>query len=280
MNVNMWENRILQKNIKELQSLGYFFVDPGYGALACGEYGKGRFADPENILDEMISIMSQKDFSGRRVLVTAGPTREPIDPVRFISNPSSGKMGFSIARALIRRGAAVKLISGPTYLSPPRNMDFISVATAKEMASAVWDNFEWSDIVIMTSAVADFRPRKAESQKIKKNDHCLVLEMEKTSDILKTIGKKKGKRIIVGFAAETNDLIANAVVKLKKKKLDMIVANDVSTTDIGFGSEQNKVKIILSDGSIEDVPKMEKDEVAEKILDKIAYLVAERKALF
>lgn len=269
MNVNMWQNPILQKNLKELKSLGFHFVEPGWGDLACGQRGKGRLADTEDILDEIISLLSTKDFSAKRVLVTAGPTEEPLDPVRFITNPSSGKMGFSIAGALIHRGAKVTLISGPTVLMPPRNADCISVRTAREMALAVDKNFDNVDIVIKAAAVADYRPRQVELHKIKKKGRVLVLEMERTSDILASLGKQKGNRILVGFAAETREILSNARKKLKNKNLDMIVANDVGKKNTGFAADVTKASIILADGSTEDLPEMGKDELADRILDKI-----------
>jgi phosphopantothenoylcysteine decarboxylase/phosphopantothenate--cysteine ligase len=272
MNVNMWENPVLQKNIQYLKSLGYYFAEPAEGDLACGTYGKGRLAGVEDILDEIITVLSPKDFSGVHVIVTAGPTREPLDPVRFLTNPSSGKMGFCIARALAQRGADVTLVSGPTDLLPPRNAEFVPVGTAREMASAVEKYFDASDIVIKSAAVADYRPGEVSGRKIKKGDDPLVLEMEKTADILADLGKKKGHRILVGFAAETEDLIANARQKLQKKNLDMIVANDVSRSDVGFGSDMNQATIILPDGEDESLPPMCKDDLAHRILDRVAKL--------
>lgn len=269
MNVNMWENPILQKNIKELKSLGYHFLEPGEGDLACGSQGKGRLADVEDIADEIITILSPKDFDRNHVIVTAGPTREPLDPVRFITNPSSGRMGFSIARALKHRGARVTLISGPTALCPPRNVNFIQVRTAQEMASAVKKHFNKADIVIKSAAVADYRPKEVSKHKIKKKDSKLRLELERTPDILATLGKRKGERILVGFAAETQNLVSNARDKLQEKNLDMIVANDVSREDIGFGSDVNQVTIVFPDGTAETLPPMSKDDLAHRILDRI-----------
>ncbi len=273
MNESMWKNPILQKNLKILKNLSYNFVNPGWGDLACGAQGEGRLAEADDILDEITCMLSTKDFEQKRALVTAGPTCESIDPVRYISNPSSGKMGFSIARALIYRGADVTLVSGPTALSPPRNVKFVPVRTAEEMALAVEDEFGQTDIVIKAAAVADYRPANTALQKIKKENKGLVLEMEKTRDILAALGEKKAGRILVGFAAETQDLFSNALVKLKKKNLDMIVANDVSRNDTGFGTDINKVEIIMADGSVEDLPAMGKDELADRILDKIAQIV-------
>jgi phosphopantothenoylcysteine decarboxylase/phosphopantothenate--cysteine ligase len=247
-------------------------LEPGEGDLACGSQGKGRLADVEDIADEIITILSPKDFDRNHVIVTAGPTREPLDPVRFITNPSSGRMGFSIALALKHRGAQVTLISGPTALCPPRNVNFIQVRTAQEMALAVKKHFNKADIVIKSAAVADYRPKEVSKHKIKKKDSKLRLELERTPDILATLGKRKGERILVGFAAETQDLVSNARDKLQEKNLDMIVANDVSKEDIGFGSDVNQVTIVLCDGTAETLPPMSKDDLAHRILDRVAML--------
>lgn len=275
MNVNMWENPIVQKNIHALKSLGYHFIEPGWGDLACGSQGKGRLADVEDIIDEITRILSPKDFVGKQVIVTAGPTQEPLDPIRFITNPASGKMGFKISQALLHRGARVTLISGPVALSPPRNVNLIKVRTAQEMASAVEKFFDTADIVIKSAAVADYQPQQVSGHKIKKTAQTLRIELKRTPDILANIGKKKGKRILVGFAAETQDLLANARKKLQKKNLDMIVANDVSREDMGFGSDLNQATLMLSDGTIENLNPMSKDDLAHRILDRIALLQKE-----
>jgi len=272
MNVNMWENPAVQKNIKLLRSLGHSFVEPGLGDLACGVQGKGRLAEVETILEEMIVILSPNDFVNKRVLVTAGPTQEAIDPARYLTNASTGKMGFAIARALKCRGADVTLVTGPTSVSLPGGIKCVKVKTAEQMALAVDKCFEDTEIVIKSAAVADYRPKEVSSEKIKKDGSGIVLDLEKTSDILSDLGKKKGERILVGFAAETENLLANATEKLKNKNLDMIVANDISRSDVGFGSEDNQVTLVLRDGTSEPLPKMGKDEVADVLLDRILSL--------
>ncbi len=272
MNVNMWESPAVQKNISRLKSLGHAFVEPGCGDLACGVQGKGRLAELEEILEEMQVTLSPNDFYGKRVLVTAGPTQEALDPARYITNPSTGKMGFAIARALKRRGAAVTLIAGPTSLPMLSGVRCIKVKTADEMALAVDKCFEDVEIIIKSAAVADYRPREVSSEKIKKKGDGIVLDLEKTSDILSALGKKKGARLLVGFAAETENIFENAAKKLKNKNLDMIVANDISRSDVGFGAEDNQVTILFRDGTSESLPKMGKDEVADALLDRILSL--------
>lgn len=276
MNVHMWDNPVVQNNILTLKNMGYHIIDPAVGELACGEQGAGRLADPEDIVDAVAGILSPRDFAGRRAVVTAGPTREYIDPVRFISNPSTGKMGFALARALGHRGASVTLISGPTALTPPRAVACVPVMTAADMAAAVNQHAEQADIVIKSAAVADYRPVQAATQKIKKREALLALELERTPDILAMLGTRKGGRILVGFAAETEDMLAHAREKLKSKNLDMIVANDVSRQDVGFGSDLNQATILLSDGTVETLPVMSKDDLAHAILDKISLLQTRR----
>jgi phosphopantothenoylcysteine decarboxylase/phosphopantothenate--cysteine ligase len=272
MNVNMWESPAVQKNIGLLKSLGHSFVEPEFGDLACGVQGKGRLAEVEAILEEMIVTLSPNDFENKRVLVTAGPTQESIDPARYLTNPSTGKMGFAIARALKRRGADVTLVTGPTAVSLPGGVKCVKVKTAEQMALEVDKCFEDMEIIIKSAAVADYRPKQVSSEKIKKDGSGIVLDLEKTSDILADLGKKKGKRILVGFAAETENLLANAEEKLKKKNLDMIVANDISRSDVGFGAEDNQVTLVFKDGTSESLPKMRKDEVADVLLDRILSL--------
>lgn len=276
MNEAMWDSPAVQKNIQALKSQGYYFVDPGWGDLACGSQGKGRLADVEDILEEIITLLSPKDFAGREVLVTAGPTHEPMDPVRFITNPSSGKMGFAIARAMKQRGASVTLVTGPSALLPLRNVHMVKVRTAQEMSLAVDKYFSSADIVIKSAAVSDYRPKVISAHKIKKKEAAHQVELERTADILAELGKKKGDKILVGFAAETHEILAHAREKLQKKNLDMIVVNDVSKKDIGFGSDVNKVTLLLSSGEAVDLPAMSKDDVAHKILDRIALLKKQR----
>lgn len=272
MNCNMYENPIVQGNMERLKKYGYHFIDSGTGDLACGYEGKGRMAEPSDILEEMETILSPKDLKGERILVTAGPTYEAIDPVRFIGNRSSGKMGHALAKMAIRRGADVTLISGPSSLRPPRGARFIMVESAAEMRKAVMANLRDATAVIMAAAVADYTPKKAASEKIKKGKASLSIDLEKTEDILSEIGKKKGKKLLIGFAAETENLVANAKKKLKDKNLDIIVANNVKEPGAGFGVDTNIVTIIDGKGKVEELPKMSKEDVAWRVLDRVAGL--------
>ncbi|MFH1624748.1 MAG: bifunctional phosphopantothenoylcysteine decarboxylase/phosphopantothenate--cysteine ligase CoaBC [Pseudomonadota bacterium] len=276
MNTNMFENHIVQRNINNLKSLGYHFVEPASGELACGTEGLGRLAEVDDIIEEIEAILSKKDLLGEKVLVTAGPTTEFIDPIRFITNRSTGKMGYAIARVAKRRGADVTLITGPGALPVPRNVKCSSVATALEMRAVVLDNFEDSTIVIKAAAVGDYELRDAHSQKMKRGKANLTLQLKETPDILSEIGKKKGERIHVGFAAETEDLIQNARSKLVNKNLDLIVANDVCMPGAGFECDTNIVKILDREGNVEELPLMSKEEVAEKILDRVIKIKIER----
>lgn len=272
MNCNMYENPIVQENMNKLKGYGYNFIDSEIGELACGYEGKGRMAEPGDILERIETILSANDLKGERILVTAGPTNEAIDPVRFIGNRSSGKMGYALAKMAVRRGAEVTLISGPSSLMPPRGARFISIESAEEMRKAVTANVKEATIVIMAAAVADYRPKKAASEKMKKGASSISLDLEKTEDIISEIGKKKGKRLIIGFAAETDNLLANARKKLKGKNLDLIVANNVKEPDAGFAVDTNIVTIIDKNGAVEPLPKMSKEEVAWKVLDRVAAL--------
>ena len=274
MNVNMWENQAVQKNIQTLIERGYHFVEPGTGELACHWYGKGRLADLEEVMEKIEDLFSPKDLKGERILVTAGPTQEPIDPVRFITNRSSGKMGYALAGMARRRGAEVILISGPTsLLLPRREMEVVWVQTAEEMREAVLRHLERCSVVIKVAAVGDFRPRDVSQAKIKKGESSLSLELERTADILEEIGKRKGDRILIGFAAETENLVENAHQKLLAKNLDLIVANEVQAS---FGHDANKVKILYPSGEIKDVPLMTKGDVANVVLDQIVRLRQEK----
>ena len=272
MNCNMYENPIVQENMNKLKGYGYHFIDSEAGELACGYEGKGRMAEPGGIMEEIETILSPKDLKGERIVVTAGPTYEAIDPVRFIGNRSSGKMGHALAKMAVRRGAEVTLISGPSSLLPPRGTRFISVESAEEMRKAVTANLKDATIVIMAAAVADYRPKKATSEKLKKGAASISLDLEKTEDIISEIGRKKGKRFIIGFAAETDNLWANANKKLKEKNLDLIIANNVKEPGAGFAVDTNIVTIIDNKGTLEALPKMSKDEVAWKVLDRVASL--------
>jgi phosphopantothenoylcysteine decarboxylase/phosphopantothenate--cysteine ligase len=277
MNVNMWDNKALQKNIQTLLERGYHFIEPGEGELACHWYGKGRLAELSEVMEKIEDLFSQKDLKGQKILVTAGPTQEPIDPVRFITNRSSGKMGFALAKVARRRGAEVILITGPTSLPIPRkDLEMVFVQTADEMRKAVLTHAERCSAVIKAAAVSDFRPKAISQQKLKKAHVSHSLELEKTEDILREIGEKKGDRILVGFAAETEDLIANARKKLVEKNLDLIVVNDVTKEDAGFGVDTNQVKILYSSGEIKDLPMMSKEGVSESILDEVGKLLKQK----
>ena len=276
MNTNMYENPILQRNINTLKELGYNFVEPESGRLACGDTGKGKLASPETIVDEVVKLLSkEQDLKGKSIIVTAGPTVESIYPMRYITNRSTGKMGYSIAKEAIERGADVTLITGPTNLTPPQNLKkLVKIESAKDMYEAVLENLDENDVVIKSAAVADYKPKNYSNKKIKKSDDDLVIELDRNKDIAQEIGKIKNNKILVGFAAETNDLIENASLKIKKKNLDFIVANDLTKEGAGFGVDTNIVKIIDKEGNITEYPKMKKEEVANIILDKIKELLS------
>lgn len=275
MNTNMYENPIVQKNISILKELGYKFVEPDSGRLACGDIGKGKLSTPDNIVNNIIDLLTQKqDLKGKKIMVTAGPTIESIDPMRYITNRSSGKMGYSIANEAIKRGADVTLISGPTNLTPPQNLKkLIKIESAEDMYKAVINNLNENDVIIKSAAVADYKPKNYSEQKIKKSDDDLIIELDRNKDIAYEISKIKNNKILIGFAAETNDILDNAMKKIKKKNLDFIVANDLTKEGAGFGSDTNIVKIIDKEGNITDYPKMKKEEVANVILDKIKSLI-------
>lgn len=277
MNVHMYENQTVQKNIDYLKGQGYIFIEPEEGPLACGYTGKGRLAQISTILQRVKDIFNTSDaLAGKKVLVTAGPTREAIDPVRYISNRSTGKMGYAIAEEALRRGAEVTLISGPTNLTPPIGANLVPVESAEEMYSAVKSNYKNAQIIIKSAAVADYRPKQKSSRKIKKTTNDMILELEKNPDILQALGAKKGEKILVGFAAETDNLIKNAKDKISRKNLDFIVANDITREGAGFGTETNIVKIINALGKTESLPKMSKKEVARVILDRIEDIIKNR----
>lgn len=275
MNTNMFENPIVQRNITTLKELGYNFVEPESGRLACGDTGKGKLASPETIVEEVVKLLSkEQDLKGKSIVVTAGPTVESIDPMRYITNRSTGKMGYSIAKEAIERGADVTLITGPTNLTPPQNLKkLIKIESAKQMYEAVLENLSENDVVIKSAAVADYKPKHYSNKKIKKSEDDLFIELDRNKDIAQEIGKIKEDKILVGFAAETNDLIENASLKIKKKNLDFIVANDLTKEGAGFGVDTNIVKIIDKEGNITEYPKMKKEEVANVILDKIKLLL-------
>jgi phosphopantothenoylcysteine decarboxylase/phosphopantothenate--cysteine ligase len=290
MNVEMWAHPATQENVKRLRERGVHFVDPGEGYLACRTVGAGRLAEPADIVQRacaMLGIASDaeaplldganppsdsqpatayQDLAGERVLITAGPTYEAIDPVRGITNRSSGKMGYAVAETALERGAQVTLVTGPVNISPPDGALTIKVKSAREMFEAVMANLEGSTIVVMAAAVADYRPAQRTDQKIKKNGDRLVLELEQTEDILAAAGKMKGDQVIIGFAAETENVIANAKRKLQNKNADLIVANDVSAKDAGFDVDTNRVTLISESDSV-DLPLLTKKQTANRIIE-------------
>lgn len=275
MNVNMWENAATQANLKTLKARSIRVVEPDSGYLACGMIGPGRLAANETILAAVLDVLgSRQDLAGETVLVTAGPTREAIDPVRYISNRSSGKMGYAVAEAALRRGAKVILISGPTALKPPTAATFVPVKTVEEMRQAALAHLADASVVIKAAAVADFTVRNPALEKIKRKES-ITLELQPAPDILAEISRNKGSRIVVGFAAETHNALENARKKLREKALDAIVLNDVSQPGIGFDSERNAVTILTSAGE-EAVPEMSKWEIAHRVLDAVVKMKAER----
>lgn len=270
MNSRMYENRVVQANLRRLCDLGFHVLAPDCGALACGTFGPGRLPDPEIVVDRLKRILLPKDFEDTRVLVTAGPTREPIDPVRFISNPSTGKMGYAVAQAAEHRGARVVLVCGPTALPDPVNVEVVRVTTALEMAEAVYAHAEEAQVVVKTAAVADYRPEAPEKLKIKKTEGPRTLSLTRNPDILRELGSRKQRgQVLVGFAAETHDLDVYAVTKLQEKNLDMIVANLIGARDSGFAAETNRVKVFFRDGTQEVFPVMAKKAVAHLLLDRV-----------
>ena len=287
MNVEMWAHPATQENVRRLRERGVRFVDPGEGYLACRTVGAGRLAEPAEIVERAWEILQQGpvkelesqsltpdpqpltpalDLAGEHVLITSGPTYEAIDPVRGITNRSSGKMGYAVAEAALARGAEVTLVSGPVAISPPAGARTINVKSARDMYEAVMANLESATIVVMAAAVADYRPARQADQKIKKNGSAFVLELEQTEDILAATGRIKGSRIVVGFAAETENVVANAKKKLQNKNADLIVANNVSAADSGFDVETNRVTLISSDEAIE-MPLLTKRDTADRIIE-------------
>lgn len=294
MNIHMYTHPAVTENIEKLKKWGYQFIDATEGTLACGYTGKGRLEEPEaifawieqyfqglmpavvspnpdpDLLQRKLGIQMKQDLSGKRILVTAGPTQEAIDPVRYITNRSSGKMGYALAAALKKRGAHVILVTGKTALTPYTGIEVHKITTAEEMAEVVAANLAQTDWVIGTAAVADYRPKEIHQQKIKKSSDHLILELVKTTDVLKMVGeKRRSDQVIIGFAAETENLIDHAKAKLNKKNLDYIVLNDVSKVGIGFDSDDNEISILTKGGHQYDIPHMSKDEIANRIIDVI-----------
>ena len=270
MNTNMYENPIVQDNIYTLQKYGMKVIAPASGYLACGDTGAGKMPEPETLFGYIeAEIACEKDLAGKKVLITAGATQEALDPVRYLTNHSTGKMGYALAKAAMLRGAQVTLVSAPTDLEPPLDVDVVPVVSAQDMFEAVEKRFDDTDILVMAAAVADYRPKKFVDHKIKKKEGDNVLELARTTDILGTLGaRKRSDQFICGFSMETENLLENSEQKLKKKNLDMIAANNLRTQGAGFGTETNVVTLICPDG-MEELPIMSKLDVAHRILDRI-----------
>ena len=270
MNTQMFENPIVQDNLKKLEHYGYEVIQPAVGLLACKDVGKGKMPEPETLLEYILQEVSyEKDLKGKKILVTAGPTQEPIDPVRYLTNHSSGKMGYAIAKVCSMRGAEVTLVSGKTAIKPPLFVDVVPVTTAREMYEAVTGRSDRQDIVIKAAAVADYRPKTISEQKVKKTDGELSIEMERTDDILKYLGEhKRANQFLCGFSMETEHMLENSRKKLKKKNLDMIVANNVKVEGAGFAGDTNIVTLITGDDETQ-LPLLSKEETAVEIMNKI-----------
>ena len=271
MNQAMWRDERTQENLKKLIDQGFGICGPGSGEQACGDVGLGRMLEPIDILDMFSLSFNEGTLSGKKILITAGPTQEPIDPVRFITNRSSGKMGYSLVEAALESGANVTLISGPVNIEPPSNCNFVSIKTAEEMYDAVMHHISGMDVYIGTAAVSDYSPAKASDSKIKKDGSSspMVLELKENQDILKSVSELEQRPYVVGFAAETNDLIKNAEKKLSNKNLDLIIANDVSNKDIGFDSDDNEVTLITEKEKYL-IERQNKRKVSKKIIDFIS----------
>ena len=274
MNTNMWDHEAVRANVETLRRRGHIIVDPDRGFLACGTFGPGRLAETDKIVEAVEKILAPAitDLDGETILITAGPTQEPLDPVRYLSNRSSGKMGYALAQAAIDRGARVILVSGPVALNPPQGAEVIHVRTAAEMRDVVFANLEPATVVIKCAAVADFRPSVESKQKIKKTSARVSFELEPTPDILAELGRKRGDRLLIGFAAETENLETEARRKLETKNCDMVVANLVGNTDTGFESDSNEVVLALRTGELIPLPLASKREIADQILSQILKL--------
>lgn len=278
MNTQMFENPIVQDNIKTLEHYGYEVIQPAVGLLACKDVGKGKMPEPEVLLEYILhEIAYPKDFKGKKILVTAGPTQEPVDPVRYLTNHSTGKMGYAIARVCSFRGADVTLVTGKTALSRPLFVDTVEITTAREMYEAVTERYEQQDIVIKAAAVADYRPREVSAEKVKKSDGEMAIRLERTDDILQYLGlHKREDQFLCGFSMETENMLGNSRAKLVKKNLDMIVANNLKVPGAGFAGDTNVVTLITQDGE-EELPLLSKEETAVRILNKILGEIARRK---
>lgn len=278
MNTQMFENPIVQDNIKTLEHYGYEVIQPAVGLLACKDVGKGKMPEPEVLLEYILhEIAYPKDLKGKKILVTAGPTQEPVDPVRYLTNHSTGKMGYAIARMCSFRGADVTLVTGKTALSRPLFVDTVEITTAREMYEAVTERYEQQDIVIKAAAVADYRPREVSAEKVKKSDGEMAIRLERTDDILQYLGlHKREDQFLCGFSMETENMLGNSRAKLVKKNLDMIVANNLKVPGAGFAGDTNVVTLITQDGE-EELPLLSKEETAVRILNKILGEIARRK---
>lgn len=279
MNTLMYQNPIYQENMEKLKNLGYEFIQPGAGLLACGDYGEGKMAEPADIVEYVLKSFVKKDLKGKKIVITAGPTREPLDPVRYMTNHSSGKMGYSLAKNASDRGAQVVLISGPSSLEPPKGVEFIGVETTEDMLNAVEKHFDTCDVLIKSAAPVDYRPETVSPIKMKKSESDkdeLIIKYVENPDIAAHFGKIKKNQITVGFAAETNNVYEYAMEKLKKKNLDFIVANDITQDGAGFNVDTNIINIIDKEGNNTTYPLMDKMEVARVILDKVLYLLEDK----
>lgn len=272
MNTRMYQNPIVQDNIKQLSCYGMEVITPASGYLACGDTGEGKMPEPEVLYEAVVRALTPKDLAGKKVLVTAGPTQEKLDPVRYISNHSTGKMGYAIAVAAMRRGADVTLVSGKTALAPPAGVRVVPVVSAADMAQAVKEAAPEQDIIVKAAAVADYRPRAAADEKLKKKDGELSVELERTEDILAWLGAHRREgQILCGFSMETEHLLENSRAKLEKKKIDMIVANNLKQEGAGFGTDTNVVTLLTKQGT-EELPLLSKEEVADRLLDRLMTL--------
>jgi len=277
MNVEMWANPVVQENLAKLKTRGLQVMEPAAGSLACGAVGLGRLPEPDFIVEACARLVSPQDLAGRKVLVTAGPTHEDFDPVRFLTNRSSGKQGYALAKVAYRRGAEVTLVSGPSSLAAPYGVNLVKVRSARDMQHTVAENFPELDVLLMAAAVSDYRPTQVEMKKIKRGvQEEMQFHLTQNPDILKQVGLSKTRQIVVGFAAETHDLEAEARRKLREKNLDLIVANDVNQPDSGFQVDTNEVTVIASTGEPLVLPLLSKEEVADRILDQVVALLENR----
>ena len=273
MNTNMYTNPIVKKNIDSLKDLDYEFINPASGRLACGDYGEGKLADTVDIVDYVIDIFKDGELKGKKIVITAGPTIEPLDPVRYMTNYSSGKMGYALAEEAKKKGAEVTLITGPTNLEDPSGIKIIKIETTREMYESVESEFDDCHVLIKSAAPLDYRPEKMSQEKIKKNEDSMSISFIRNPDIAAHFGNIKKDQLIIGFAAETENIIENAKKKLESKNLDFIVANNVKSKDSGFRTDNNKATIIDRDGKQEELPDMSKNDLANIILEKVSTIL-------